>query len=176
MKTRTNYVSNSSSSSFVVIPDDVARQSHKIAPSLLKSHVDSVKSVFMNHASSYVHENVEWNGFLDGETRFDWQTCNYHDMESKWNWLVLSAYYGGNESDLGRTIEFCLLLDGYLKDIGLNATIDWDAVEKCVRKSDAYIDHQSIDAERTFREVNSIGITEWLFNGSCYVKNDNDNG
>ena len=176
MKTRTNYVSNSSSSSFVVIPDDVARQSYGISPSLLKSHVDSVKSVFMNHTSSYDYENGEWNGFLDGETKFGWQTCNYHDMESKWNWLVLSAHYGGSEFDSVRTIEFCLLLDGYLKDIGLNATIDWDAVEKCVDNLDAYIDHQSIDAAQTFAEVNSIGITEWLSNSSCYIKNGNDNG
>lgn len=176
MKTRANYVSNSSSSSFVVIPDDVARQSQGLSPSLLKSHVDSVKSVFMNYVSFHACENANWDGFLNGETEFGWQTRNYRDLESKWNWLVLSAYYGGCEFDSRRTIEYCLLLDGYLKEIGVNATIDWDAVEKCVGNLDAYIDHQSINTEQTFRDVNSIGITEWLFNNSCYVKNGNDNG
>ena len=97
MKTRTSYVSNSSSSSFVVIPDkvkdDINNEKYIDVEALTK-----VFTVGLCSKESY-DNGKKWDGFLDGgETQFGWQNRKYNDLESKWNWLVLQACYGGDES------------------------------------------------------------------------------
>ena len=151
MKARASYVSNSSSSSFIVIPKDVQ-----------PSDIDYQK---MAVAFAFDQDVNSWSGlFPFGCDEFGWQTAKYFDLESKWNWLVIQAYYGGD--------EYKAIIDDFLKSIDANLRVDWTMMASC----GAYIDHQSVDPEGQFAEVGKIGIGEFLINDRCYVKNGNDNG
>ena len=152
MKKRCGYVSNSSSSSFVVVPDN-------ITPS--DKDYNDIAIVFPFSRDS------EWEGFMDGEIKFGWQDREYHDTASKWNWLVLQAFYGGQ--------KYMGIIDEYVASVCPKTSVNWSAVEKADDQIRAYIDHQSVDAEGTFEAVEKIGITEFLLNEKCYIQNGNDN-
>ena len=156
MKERINYVSNSSSSSFVVIPDDLK---------IDKANYDYNKIAL---TFPFFENGEEWCGlFDDGQLKFGWEWEKYRDFESKWNWLVLQAFYGGD--------EYIKIINDYLKGIHENLKIDWSAVEQKEDSIEAYIDHQSVDAKSTFEKVKEIGIDEFLLNEECYIQNGNDN-
>lgn len=158
MKTRKGYVSNSSSSSYIVIPDAVY------------SDISSGTADYNNmRVFLDFSEANDWYGLFDeGEKQFGWQMENYHDTETKWNWLVLQAYYGGD--------EYINAIDRFLSEIHSNLKMDWAKVDDLVEDMEAYIDHQSVDAECTFSKLKKIGIKEFLVNEECYIHNSNDNG
>lgn len=167
MKRREGYVSNSSSSSYVVVPREVVDDcSHD------KWTDDSViLTMFIGDRCGEQWNGEKWDGFFDGgEKEFGWQTEEYHDFESKWNWLVLQAFYDGD--------EYITQINDFLHRIDPSFEIDWGKVEKLTEGEGgyAYIDHQSVDAKSTFEEISPIGIAEWLLNGKCYINNGNDNG
>ena len=181
MKTRTSFVSNSSSSSFVVIPQKQVKWLSSLSEADLAERSQYVVDEMRKEINAQIEESSEpdkktWSGlFRNGERQFGWQTRIYLELESKWNWLVLQAYYGGEDGDIHQTNEFRGRIDGWLESYGL-ATIDWNMVEKLDNDLDAYIDHQSIDSQATFDEVDRIGIEEFLFNPNCFIQNGNDNG
>ncbi len=155
MKKRINFVSNSSSSSYVVIPEEI-NACH------INNAYNKIAQCFM-----FCVDSSDWDGLLDGEIKFDWQWKKYFDFESKWNWLVLQAYYGGQ--------SYMNKIDSYLKLINSKVHLNWNKIEYAVQDNDIYIDHQSIDAEETFKKVENIGIGEFLLNEKCYIQNGNDN-
>lgn len=158
MKTRTGYVSNSSSSSYIVIPDDVYNDK------ILSNSKDYNKiRTFLNFSD----DNDENGLSEEGEMEFGWQMKNYHDLESKWNWLVLQAYYGGN--------PFINIINDFLNNLHSNLKVNWAKIEEQVDNVSAYIDHQSVEPADTFDKVNKIGIAEFLANEKCYIHNSNDN-
>lgn len=162
MKTRNGFVSNSSSSSYAVIPQHVVDEFNN-AP-----EVNMVESFNRLKLSFDFSQNNDWNGlFDDGERNFQWQIYNYRDTESKWNWLVLQAIYGDD--------SYKRVLDKFLNSINEYARIDWDGIKKMSDDFEVGIDHQSIDAKDTFEKVELIGIDEFLVNPMCYVHNSNDN-
>ncbi len=163
MKRRTNYVSNSSSSSFIVVPAHV----RKSCRDGIHLDEDEVKNIFTEETCG-----DGWNGFLDGEKEFGWQTVQYSDTESKWNWLVLQAAYADRDGES----KYRTMLDDYIHNINPAFAIDWNAIYGKFDTIDAYIDHQSVDPKGTFEEIEEIGITEWLLNYDCFIQNGNDNG
>lgn len=170
MKKRINWVSNSSSSSCIVIAQYLIDD-----PKKKKWSDDMVfRSVFTDERCAVDWDGKKWNGLLDGEHQFGWQTVNYHDLGSKWNWLVLQAHYGGE--------KYRKILDDFLRELNPNYEIDWGRLDNCINNINdpdwSYIDHQSCesyDNADTFEKVESIGIREWLVNKDCYIKNGNDN-
>lgn len=163
MKTRIGFVSNSSSSSYVVVPKSVVEEYEKNRESRDIRSFNQLKLLFAFSGE------VKGVGLFDsGEKNFGWQVVRYHDLESKWNWLVLQAYYDGSKAYLS-TIE------NFLSKVNHNLKINWADVDEQVEKFNAYIDHQSIDAQATFAEVKAIGIDEFLVNENCFIQNGNDN-
>lgn len=166
MKERLGYVSNSSSSSYIVIPDKfvpIAGKQNENGSSDDESYL-SMKLWFD------FSEEKDWHGLFyngkRGETQFGWQCINYHGFETKWNWLVLQAYYGGD--------KYMRIMDDFLETVHPALKINWSMIDSLVESMRAYIDHQSVKAEKTFDAVNSIGIDEFLLNKECYVHNSND--
>lgn len=156
-------MSNSSSSSFVVVPDDVVEKFKKgIATPTWK-----IRELF-----NFSFES-EWFGyFWDAECWFDLQWVNYHNAKDKWNWLVLQAHYAKHDND---DKTYCKLLNEYLKSIGCEKEIEWGRLDAVIDNMSAWIDRQSIDAQDTFDEVKKVGIDEFLANERCYICNESDN-
>ena len=71
MKIRNGFVSNSSSSSFIIISDG------ELIP--------------------FNTKGIIWNSFGDGETEFGWQFDTYSDVDSKVNFAFLQALEINNE-------------------------------------------------------------------------------
>ena len=166
MKNRTGYVSNSSSSSFVVVPDEVAEEYERSREVRSLESYASIRLAFELLEGDGIHDG-KWLGlFPEAETRFGWQNVNYHGLKDKWNWIVLQAFYAK-----GTYIDE---IDRYAKSIGVCRGIDWGAIDKAVSDGYAYIDHQSISAEDTFGKVSRVGIDEFLTNEKCHVHNGND--
>lgn len=157
MRKRLGFVSNSSSSSFVVVPDGV-----------LESDDTSSTVESYDRMRVLLAFDDGWRGlFENGEMSFEWQVVKYHDMESKWNWLVLQAFNGGD--------KYIRMIDDYLESIGTGLKVDWLWVEMMTDKLIASIDHQSVDAESTFSEVEKVGFDRFLSDDRCYIHNSNDN-
>ena len=84
MKIRTSFVSNSSSSSFVVMP---SKPSEKLADI---DELFSRDSVYDYYDGIDDEENPF--GFQEGGCYwFQWEVANYYDCKSKWNWCLIQA-------------------------------------------------------------------------------------
>lgn len=174
MKSRLGYISNSSSSSFVMVPESAVKAMHERTGPLDES---PLKEMFLKalERDDAMYDG-KWTGLIDGGVReFGWDVESYHDEETKWNWLVLQAYYGGDEWHEHRTSEYRERLESYLYDLGFDVSIDWDGISRLESDCDAYIDHQSIDSDETFDMVDRVGISEFLLSQDCFVHTDNDN-
>ncbi len=176
MKTRHGYVSNSSSSSFVMVPEKAVKAMHA-----RKEPLDD-RSYLAEMCKREIERKDElnegrWIGlFDDGVKEFGWDIENYYDEQTKWNWMVLQAYYGGREWTQFSTDEYRKKLEDYLEYlVGREIHIDWDGIAKLENDCDAYIDHQSIDSEETFDTVDRLGISEFLLSQDAFVHTDNDN-
>ena len=160
MKRRACYVSISSSSSFVVVPFKIRKNAR-----------DGVHAN-ENDLGECFDEDRFHDGLLEGgETEFGWQNRQYSDTESKWNWLVLQAAYADRDGES----KYRAMLDDYIHEVNPVLSIDWNAIYGKFDTIDAYIDHQSVDPNGTFDEIEEIGITEWLLNWDCFIQNGNDN-
>ena len=101
--------------------------------------------------------------FVEGMWQFGWGESEMHDFESKWNWLVLQAFYGGQEYI--ETIEQFLweMTDGSMR-------VDWSFIEHADDSAMAYIDYRSVDAEKVFGTIERIGIATWLVDRTCMLR------
>ena len=173
MKTRISFVSNSSSSSFIVIPQMRVIATSTMSQQEIDEWENTIRNTLQKQIVSEDCIDDKWSGLCDnGEKKFGWQTTAYYDIESKWNWMALQACYGFIQDE---TFEGKARLDRYLDSMGL-AEIDWEQMKNTIEELDAYIDHQSVFPEDTFEEIDRIGLTPWLYDGYCFVHNGNDNG
>lgn len=157
MKVRIGFVSNSSSSSFVVVSDGILDQETEDAfiESIRKKHVKFVP--FQNGA----------------ECKFGWEEKEYNDVDTKLNWAFLQAYYAkkqmANEKPLAllRLLFKCHRID-----------IDECALDKAVDSDLAYIDHQSCcyESERHLDIFkSSVKLRSFLFDSRSRLVTGNDN-
>jgi hypothetical protein len=146
MKIRTGFVSNSSSSSFIVINNYVSEEMLASLP----------KSIVIGEV---------------GKTQFGWEIEDSYDFESKLNFAVLQARYAENDewyqmieevlSEAGVVIEGNILV----KDID-----PYDTVAYIDHQSASY-EGQNIEM---FASKESL--RGFLFSDDSYVHTDNDNG
>lgn len=160
MKTRNFFVSNSSSSSFIVI------------------------SKGLQDAKLKIDDNVFVLGEF-GETEFGWQVKKYSDIYSKINFCYLQAQESDNQ-EYKNMLE--KVLKEKFPDIHTILPIlgDWKCENKTVEHPVwgneieircGYIDHQSSAYEGQNIEmfVSEDNLKNFLFNDSSYIQNDNDN-
>ena len=157
MKIRSGFVSNSSSSSFVVVSDGILDQKTEDAfmESIRKKHVKFVP--FQNGA----------------KCKFGWEEKEYNDVDTKLNWAFLQAYYAKKQMANEKPLALLRLL---FKSHRID--IDECALNKAVDSDLAYIDHQSCcyEMERNIDIFkSSVRLRSFLFDRRSRLVTGNDN-
>ena len=170
MKIRIDFVSNSSSSSFIVI-------------------TDSGKMTEKKEISAGIDQIIVPSPEM-GEACFGWQTEKYYDFWSKLNWcaIVVLAKKGLEQDETSaeklkdeiskpwfRAEEMENALKSVCAEFGYDIVLTEQNKDDC----DFYIDHQSNiyeepDNARMFASEKTL--RDFLFNDGSYIDNSNDNG
>lgn len=157
MKVRTGFVSNSSSSSFVVVSDGTLDQ---------KTEDAFMESTRKKHGKFVPFQN-------SAECEFGWEEKEYNDVDTKLNWAFLQAYYAKKQMANEKPLA---LLRRLFKSHRID--IDECALNKAVDSELAYIDHQSRCYEKgrhldIFKS--SVKLRSFLFDSCSRLVTGNDN-
>lgn len=183
MKIRNGFVSNSSSSSFIVIAKGNPKR--------------------VEVSDLYLNEKLLWQGQRilalgkDNETtnlKFGWEWRKYKDWTEKavWAWLqiwyaneILTTDHYNKEFTEGVRMgnrlhpkEWLEMLTKVIKEHTDVDDIYWDWLTASMRDYDAYIDHQStciedLDMINIFASEDSLA--RFIFNEDSYIATGNDN-
>lgn len=158
MKIRSGFVSNSSSSSFIVIS---------------QSGKDETQELHEKYSTT----TLVVDGNL-GHTQFGWEFEEHAGFGSKLIFAYLQAYYLiENEDERGKT--WLTMLEEVVKETLGVKKIEWDITTRYNydEKKWAYIDHQSasIEGMNTEMFVDKKSLKLFLFNTYSYIRTGNDN-
>lgn len=160
MKIRSGFVSNSSSSSFIVI----SQNGEDVSYELRKKHEAGITTLVVD-------------GNL-GHTEFGWERNKYNDFGSKLIFAYLQAHYLIQDKD-DRGSDWLAMLEEVVKEnLGVNG-IEWNLSTELNdnRKTWAFIDHQSASFKgvntEMFEDKKSLKL--FLFNTYSYIETGNDN-
>jgi len=147
MKIRNGFVSNSNSSSFIVIEPG--------------NHVQLKDSCV----------NSEFIGGAEGESEFGWDPQDFYDSYSKINFAFLQSE--NNPVWRSMLVDVIKGQTG-CSEISWLITSDWKEPNGTKH---GYIDHQSAACEGSNTELfdSSDMLRDFLFNSNSYIHTDNDN-
>lgn len=158
MKNRSGFVSNSSSSSFIVI-----------GSKLNNSMIKSLREAYGNR--SYLEISADL-----GCHEFGWENTKYSSFWDKVMFAFIQADYMRKEHP-----NWMFRLEKVLKDtlnvqeIFWGISTDWERPDK--DKQQAYIDHQSASTEDNNIEMfeSDEAMMNFLFSTGSYIQGGNDN-
>ena len=166
---RQGFVSNSSSSSFIVYNPDKAGNEYFDIKDFKKFY--TIKGNVATVNLPYITKNSSED--------FDWSVIRYNSFEDKVN-FVFFQYWGENIKCLKNVFETALLKiiqKGYPNVTSLEVNINEDVVDKKIFfNHGSYVwEEYSYDSFHTiYRDVDSM--VEFLMNKTFYVQGSNDNG
>lgn len=175
MKTRIDFVTNSSSSSFIA---------------LKKGDYQEGEKTFKEDIAKYLSSN-DWNGLklIDEACKeFGWSPILYNAPADKLNFVLLQvacakddlSFYGDEDKEeVEQSIEnYKNMVESVLEEAGIEK-IDWDDINREIIEGDAYIDHQSkITDNSLIKELlfsSEENLRRFLFNTESCVITGNDN-
>lgn len=151
MKIRNGFVSNSSSSSFIVIGNS-----------------DSFDSL-----PNEDKEKTLVAGKL-GTTEFGWEPNRHKDIYSRINFcylqILIAKRYNEEAAD-----TWLKMLESCIKENSTYTEIEWKISEDYDSKYFGYIDHQSAYPTNTEMFGNKGFLYRFIFDKKSYVQTDNDN-
>ena len=156
MKIRSGFVSNSSSSSFIVLSDGYS-----------ESNKDEFRRIFEKYLDDYTN-NFNYNP----TTEFGWEFKKYSSIEEKFDWCCLAlfnlTYYNTHLYETYYSIFYNVIKSIFHEMNEFNF---------CSDNAEGYIDHQSLEFESNYAMFNTRdNLENFLFGNSViYGGNDNDN-
>jgi hypothetical protein len=172
MKLRMGFISNSSSSSFIVIGED------KWEKPIFEKELFSDNIIFIPQTF-----NRKKNG-TDNNFQFGWEEVEYNDFASRLNWAVLCAMYCSARNWKEMLIDV-LKKDFGVDDVIINLELDNVAelngdiyYKNPYNKVFAYIDHQSEPNEKPENAAmfkNKKTLRNWLYSKDSEIIGGNDN-
>lgn len=168
MKIRAGFVSNSSSSSYVII--DSSGKKHADLPVIHGGSERILRIPFDLH---------------NPHAEFGWEQTDYRDFESKLCFACLQACYHDGIDDRGvpvlgdwhEMIERVLKKELNLTKVEFFLTTGGECDPQYGFLSPGYIDHQSSAEENENTEIfdSDRALSDFLFNEGSYIHGDNDN-
>jgi hypothetical protein len=147
VKCRVGFVTNSSSSSFIVIN---ATKGYETLP----AYTDGVYRV----------------GFL-GETEFGWMPRNIHDIDSRINFAYLQALTVDNKEWV-KMLEEVIKENSEVKEINFLLTDDWNSPSYGYIDHQSC----ASEGENTEMFTSKDTLKDFIFGEGSYIHTDNDNG
>lgn len=180
MKIRNGFVSNSSSSSFVVYRKGDAKDTREIPAECITERSrpfgQGTYKVLCLPSKEY------------GDTEFGWDNKRYHGLMSRLNWCAIQMMYARNMDgafvlDNGEKVYARRFKENFRnvveKCFGVTVEYDYNSIEDDGFEGDfAYIDHQSsICEDRSVAEffADPEAIEAFLTGAHSYIQGGNDN-
>lgn len=168
MKIRNGFVSNSSSSSFVVY----GRDPSKMIVNMPEYLYARVPSLWGDERDTMVLP------FTGGELNFGWQFEQYHDIRDRINFCVAMIEDMPEDIRYEKKSMFEDIIKKHMPDKIATINYDynffhWDSIQP----DNLYIDHQSSWREGENRELfeSEKNLEDFIFNSDSYIQCGNDN-